>query len=170
MNNMNPKDPHQDMRIELFATPDSVYAIDSPVRVKILSLLREGELSFDKIAELSGKAKSTVSVHLKKMAKEGIIGSKQDPDDARKKIFFIKSEYLGKLSSKKMLKDGIDLYLRNQCEKDKNPENINNISYYLETFSKFDSTLVLMIRDIINEMEQKNMIKPIKMIPKVIKK
>ncbi|AEG18267.1 hypothetical protein [Methanobacterium paludis] len=62
------------------------------------------------------------------------------------------------------------LYLRNQCEKDKNPENINNISYYLETFSKFDSTLVLMIRDIINEMEQKNMIKPIKMIPKVIKK
>ena len=121
MNNMNPKDPHQDMRIELFATSDGVYAIDSPVRVKILSLLREGELSFDKIAELSGKAKSTVSVHLKKMAKEGIIGSKQDPDDARKKIFFIKSEYLGKLSSKKMLKDGIDKYVSSYVESNGNP-------------------------------------------------
>ena len=58
------------------------------------------------------------------------------------------------------------LYLRNQIERDRNPENINNISYYLETFSDLDNILVLMIRDIINEMAQKNMIKPIKIIPK----
>ena len=86
------KEPLKEMHIELFSTSEGIYAINSPVRVKILSMLRKGELSFDQLVELSGKAKSTVSVHLRRMGDEGIIGSKTDPKDARKKIFFIKSE------------------------------------------------------------------------------
>lgn len=121
MNCMNHKYPSQDIKIELFATPEDVYAIDNPVRLKILSMLREGELSFDRIVELSGKAKSTVSVHLKRMSNEGIISSKQDPKDARKKIFFLKSEYLGKLSREKVLKEDMEKYLKNYIESEDNP-------------------------------------------------
>lgn len=58
------------------------------------------------------------------------------------------------------------LYLKNECERGKNPENINNIPYYLKTLSDFDNNLVMMIKYIIREMAQKNMLKPIKMIPK----
>ena len=108
---MSKREPLKDMQIELFSTSEGIYAINSPVRVKILSMLRQGELSFDQLVEYSGKAKSTVSVHLKRMTNEGIIGSKTDPQDARKKIFFIKSEYLGKLSGKKIVSDKIEDYV-----------------------------------------------------------
>jgi hypothetical protein len=108
---MSKREPFNDMQIELFSTSEGIYAINSPVRVKILSMLRNGELNFDQLVERSGKAKSTVSVHLKRMANEGIIGSKVDPLDARKKIFFIKSEYLGKLSGKKVVTEKIEDYV-----------------------------------------------------------
>ena len=109
------------MHIELFSTSEGIYAINSPVRVKILSMLRKGELSFDQLVELSGKAKSTVSVHLKRMVDEGIIGSKTDPKDARKKIFFIKSEYLGKLSGKKVVTENIEEYVSSYIDSEGDP-------------------------------------------------
>jgi uncharacterized protein len=115
------KEPLKDMQIELFSTSEGIYAINSPVRVKILSVLREGELNFDQIVELSEKAKSTVSVHLRRMVNEGIIGSKTDPKDARKKIFFIKSEYLGKLSGKKVVSENFEEYVADYIESEGNP-------------------------------------------------
>ena len=118
---MDKKDPFQEMQIELFSTSEGIYAINSPVRVKILSMLRKGELNFDQLVELSGKAKSTVSVHLRRMADEGIIGSKTDPLDARKKIFFIKSEYLGKLSGKKVVTENIEDYITNYIDSTGDP-------------------------------------------------
>lgn len=119
--NSGQKYSKQDKQIELFATPKGVYAIDSPVRVKILSMLRKNELSFDQIVAFSGKAKSTVSVHLKKLVDEGIIDSKPDPEDARKKIFFINSEYLGELSHEKRLEDSIETYVTNYISSDGDP-------------------------------------------------
>jgi uncharacterized protein len=113
---MDKIDPFKEMQIELFSTSEGIYAINSPVRVKILSMLRKGELNFDQLVELSGKAKSTVSVHLRRMTNEGIIGSKIDPLDARKKIFFIKSEYLGKLSGKKVVTENIEDYVTSYIE------------------------------------------------------
>lgn len=107
--------------IKLFATPKGVRAIDSPVRSKILSILKDGELNFDQIVELSGKAKSTVSVHLKKLVNEGIINSKTDPKDSRKKIFFISSEYLGDLSTERKLGDEIEDYVSSFVMSDGDP-------------------------------------------------
>ena len=118
---MDKKDPFQEMQIELFSTSEGIYAINSPVRVKLLSMLRKGELNFDQLVELSGKAKSTVSVHLRRMTDEGIIGSKTDPLDARKKIFFIKSEYLGKLSGKKVVTENIEDYITNYIDSTGDP-------------------------------------------------
>jgi predicted hydrocarbon binding protein len=118
---MDNKEPLKDMQIELFSTSEGIYAINSPVRVKILSVLRKGELSFDQIVELTGKAKSTVSVHLKRMTDEGIIDSRIDPKDARKKIFFIKSEYLGKLSGKKVVTENIEKYVSSYIDSEGDP-------------------------------------------------
>ncbi|MDD1702459.1 MAG: ArsR family transcriptional regulator, partial [Methanoregula sp.] len=73
----------------------------SPSRIQILSVLAGRELPFDEIVRLSGKAKSTVSVHLKGLEREGIVCGKIDPEDSRKKIFFIRSDRLGNLADKK---------------------------------------------------------------------
>jgi uncharacterized protein len=108
-------------QIELFSTPEGLYAIKSPVRVKILAMLREKELKFDEIVALSGKAKSTVSAHLKRMVKEGIIDSKPDPEDARKKIFFMKSDYLGVLYKDIQLKEDLQDYVSRYIQSDGNP-------------------------------------------------
>jgi uncharacterized protein len=118
---MEKREPLKDMHIELFSTSEGIYAINSPVRVKILSMLRQGELSFDQLVQMSGKAKSTVSVHLRRMVNEGIIGSKTDPSDARKKIFFIKSEYLGKLSGKKNVTENIEEYVSSYVNSEGDP-------------------------------------------------
>lgn len=118
---MEKREPFKEMQIELFSTSEGIYAINSPVRVKILSMLRNGELNFDQLVELSGKAKSTVSVHLKRMVDEGIIGSKTNPKDARKKIFFIKSEYLGKLSGKKVVTENIEEYVSSYIDSKGDP-------------------------------------------------
>ncbi|NYT18106.1 MAG: ArsR family transcriptional regulator [Methanobacteriales archaeon] len=103
--------------VEIFSTADGLQVIKSPLRVKILSMLRERDLSFDEIVKLSGRAKSTVSGHLKDLSQEGIIGSRAHPTDARKKIFFIKSGYVGKLQQRNMeedLKEHINRYIKSE--------------------------------------------------------
>ena len=107
-------------QIKLFATSQGIIAIKSPVRVKILTMLREGDLSFDDIVKLSNKAKSTVSSHLKAMVKEGIINSHVDPHDARKKIFFIQSDYLGKLQ-REQLQEDISAYIQRYISTENDP-------------------------------------------------
>lgn len=119
-NSKSDTDELPDIRIELFATPDGVKAIKSPVRIRILSMLREGELSFDEIVKLSGRVKSTVSSHLKAMTSEGIISSRTDPKDARKKIFFIQSEYIGKLH-RQQLQEDISAYIQRYISSENDP-------------------------------------------------
>lgn len=108
-------------KIKLFSTSKGVRAIDSPVKTQILSMLKKGELNFDQIVESSQKAKSTVSVHLKKLVNEGIINSKPDPDDSRKKIFFMSSEYLGDLSKGKKMDECLQYYVSNYITNDGDP-------------------------------------------------
>jgi predicted hydrocarbon binding protein/DNA-binding MarR family transcriptional regulator len=117
---MNQEYPYKE-QIELFSTAKGLYIIDSPMRIKILNLLREKERKFDEIVLLSGKAKSTVSEHLKKLSDEGVIASRPDPDDARKKIFFIKSEYLGELSREKLFKEDLEKYVHSYLESNGSP-------------------------------------------------
>lgn len=92
---------HMASGVGLFATPSGVRAVQSPARAQILTVLAEHELPFDEIVKQSGKAKSTVSVHLQGLVREGIVADRADPDDSRKKIFYLKSPYLGGLAVKK---------------------------------------------------------------------
>ncbi len=83
----------------LYATPEGARTVHSAVRAKILTLLGSGDLPFDEIVRLCGRAKSTVSAHLKVLLEDGIIGSKTDPSDERKKIFYLASPPVGNLSA-----------------------------------------------------------------------
>jgi uncharacterized protein len=102
---------NEQVPIELFATAGGIHAIDSPVLVNILSMLKGCEMPFDEIVERSGKAKSTISVHLNRLIAEGVIGSRLDSLDRRKKIFFINSSYLGGLQKDQGIDEDIKEYV-----------------------------------------------------------
>jgi hypothetical protein len=92
-------DPHPDYPdrpsyIGLYASDQGIRAIDSPVKVRILDMLTRQDMAFEALVEGSGRAKSTVSIHLKDLAESGIIGAKSDPSDGRKKIFYLNAFYL----------------------------------------------------------------------------
>jgi len=90
----------------IFSTPAGIRTVNSPVRVKILSVLSARDLTFEEIVRLSGRAKSTVSVHLRGLEQDGIIGARTDPGDERKKIFSLKSHPLGNLTGGIAADDG----------------------------------------------------------------
>jgi uncharacterized protein len=88
--------------IKIFATSKGLNVVKSPVKSTILSFLKEKDMSFEEIVKRTGKSKSTVSAHLTALSKEGIIESRHDPTDQRKKIFFISSRFLGNLNPDKL--------------------------------------------------------------------
>ena len=84
--------------IQIFSNSNEnigVNVIKSPVKLTILEMLRDRDMEFDEIVSNTGKSKSTVSVHLKRLRESGIISYKLHPVDNRKKIFFLNSKYIG---------------------------------------------------------------------------
>lgn len=80
-----------DQNTRIFSTEKGIVALDSPVKLKILEILRSGTKSFDDLVEQSGKAKSTISVHLDDLEKLNLILEKTSPEDKRKKFFVLNS-------------------------------------------------------------------------------
>jgi len=72
--------------IRLFSSDKSVHAIKSPVKIEIFNLLDQGDCSFDTIVAATGKAKSTISAHIKDLEERGLLFSHPDPTDLRKRI------------------------------------------------------------------------------------
>ena len=97
--------------VKLFSTDEGINVIKSPMKAQILSLLEKSEMSFDRIVEHTGKSKSTVSEHLQALVDDGIIDYRPDPEDRRRKIFYIKSRHLGDVSSIKELEESTEHYL-----------------------------------------------------------
>lgn len=97
---LNNKQLNQDKPVQIFAKTDgssSVNVIKSPVKLTILELLKSSEMEFDEIVTNTGRSKSTISVHLKALREEGIIDYKLDPNDNRKKVFYISSKFVGEV-------------------------------------------------------------------------
>ena len=92
--------PERASYIGIYATPEGINAIGSPVKVRILDMLARQDMGFDDLVEQSGRAKSTVSVHLKDLASAGIVSAKPDPLDGRKKIFSLHSLFLAGADSR----------------------------------------------------------------------
>lgn len=75
----------------LYHTDKGLVYISNGVRVRILDELSKRNLSLTEMVEITGKAQSTLSVHLDSMVKEGVIISREDPDDNRRKTYSISS-------------------------------------------------------------------------------
>ena len=87
--------------IQIFSNLDEdigVKIVKSPVKLTILEMLKNSEMEFDEIVSNTGKTKSTISAHLKSLRENGIISFKLNPDDNRKKIFYINSKYLASIN------------------------------------------------------------------------
>jgi predicted hydrocarbon binding protein/DNA-binding transcriptional ArsR family regulator len=105
-----PGRPGATREIDLYSTPGGARAVGNPVRRAILDALREREHSFDEIVTLAGRAKSTVSVHLKELTAAGVVGSRTDPADARKKVFFLTGDLVGSVSAEDRVADALSAY------------------------------------------------------------
>jgi len=96
--------------IDLYSTPDGTRAVENPVRRAILVALREHECTFDEIVTLAGRAKSTVSVHLQDLTAMGVIGSRADPEDARRKIFFLTGDLVASITPEDRVTEALAAY------------------------------------------------------------
>lgn len=130
-----------------------VDVIKSPVKLIILSMLKDGEMEFDTIVKNTGKSKSTVSVHLKALREDGIISFKFDQEDQRKKIFYINSRFLGEIEPPEpfeLEEQKVQYLLDNIINK-----NVNEpLNFSLLLFHTFRSTLIqegININPILNE-------------------
>ena len=75
----------------LYNTDNGIVIITNGVRVRILDELSKRNLSLTELVDLTGKAQSTLSVHLESMVNDGVIKSREDPEDNRRKIYSISS-------------------------------------------------------------------------------
>jgi len=80
--------------IQLCASERGLKAIDSPLKARILEMLEEGEMDFEEIVNRSGRAKSTISAHLKALTEAGITIWRPDPADARRRLFSLNGRIL----------------------------------------------------------------------------
>ncbi|MDK2973662.1 MAG: uncharacterized protein PWP08_33 [Methanofollis sp.] len=123
--------------VELLSSSSGVHAVKSPVRVLILETLQEGEVPFDEIMRRTGRAKSTVSVHLRDMVNEGIVNWRVDPEDARKKLFFTNAERIGALSMSGRISGELARYTGDYRERGGDP-----FAYYRLMFRTIRATLM----------------------------
>jgi predicted hydrocarbon binding protein/DNA-binding HxlR family transcriptional regulator len=80
---------------EVYSTATGLKQISKPIRQKILSELQKRKMSLSEIAALTSKAQSTLSSHLDELTREGLIASHGDPEDNRRKIFYLTSKPIG---------------------------------------------------------------------------
>ena len=107
--------------VQLYMTPEGPKIIESATKTKILSLLEVKELYFDEILAKTGKSKPTLSNHLKILEDRGIIGSKSDPYDKRKKLFYIKAKQYVELSTDIKLNIDLKNYFKDSFTQIDNP-------------------------------------------------
>jgi predicted hydrocarbon binding protein len=129
--------PERQSFIGLYASPEGIRAIDGQVKVRILEMLERQEMAFEELVSMSGKAKSTVSVHLKDLTDTGIIGARVDPTDARKKIFYLNSLYLAGADS-----GGLDWFDINHYMRKNLPCHSDPAAVYRFIFSSIRLTLL----------------------------
>ena len=107
--------------VGFFRTSRGLRIVDSPTRSRILRMLGDGDLAFEEIVAQTDRAKSTVSVHLRELVADGVLGSRSDPDDGRRKYFFIDAEYLGRLSDSERLDADVERLLADYDPTDPDP-------------------------------------------------
>ncbi|MDR0778144.1 MAG: ArsR family transcriptional regulator [Methanomassiliicoccaceae archaeon] len=85
-----------DESFDLYATVNGLVQVSNPVRRQILTQLASSDLSLTDISNITGKAQSTLSVHLDKMTGEGLVMFRDDPADSRRKMFSLSSRLMAR--------------------------------------------------------------------------
>ena len=101
----------QNRATTIFATKGGIIALDSPVKLQLLEILKEGTTSFEELVNQTGKAKSTISVHLNDLEKLNLIENKPSPSDKRKKFFVFNSQYVA--HSQKPMWENYETHMNN---------------------------------------------------------
>ncbi|TQD24412.1 ArsR family transcriptional regulator [Methanolobus vulcani] len=78
----------------IFSTDIGVIALNGSVKIKILDFLKTGCKSFDEIVQHTGKAKSTISVHLNDLKSQNLLEEAIDSKDKRKKVYYLRCQYV----------------------------------------------------------------------------
>lgn len=104
----NTGDVVMDRFFQVYLTSNGLKQISNPLRQRILSELQDKELSLSDIANITGKAQSTISGHLEELVREKLIACREDPTDSRRKIYHLISKPIGSSTSPRDdLKDAI---------------------------------------------------------------
>lgn len=82
----------KDNDFDIYRSEKGPVCITTPAHRRILAALQEGERSFGDIVDEAGKAKSTVSIHLNRMADEGLVSAREDEEDARRRWFSLEAD------------------------------------------------------------------------------
>lgn len=98
MNTAEPTGENADALI--FLKNGRTIVVDSPVRIEILRMIMDKDRRFDEIVRRIGRAKSTVSVHLRDMTDDGILTERVDETDARRKYLHLDARYLGTIAAR----------------------------------------------------------------------
>ena len=106
-----PKVKQNNDRFEIYSTVDAegnrgLVQVSDPLHQMILERLCKGPMSTTEISDLTGKAQSTLSVHLDQMVSQNLIRSEYDKNDSRRKIFTISSIKVA--SSKPTSPEGVE--------------------------------------------------------------
>ena len=75
--------------------------IKSQTKYEIIQLLNNYEMNFEDIVQNIAKNKSTISMHLKSLKDAGIVEYRLDPEDNRKKIFYLTANVVADINSSK---------------------------------------------------------------------
>lgn len=127
--------------IKVFETKkgkNRVTLIENQIKSYVLDMLSKGEMEFDDIVKNTGKSKSTISIHLKSLRKEGIVGFKLKEEDQRKKIFYIDSKQLCEVKYSNDINEfenqKLELLVSNLVGDDKNAPLISLFFQAIRTF------------------------------------
>jgi len=102
------KNVTMDESFDIYATANGLIQVSNPVRRQILTNLSTSDLSLTDISNITGKAQSTLSVHLEKMASDALVVFRDDPADSRRKIFSLSSKLMAR--SRDVNPEGMDVY------------------------------------------------------------
>lgn len=81
---------------EIYQGPTGYIAVTNPVRRQILAALADAPRELGDLVEMTGKSKPTLSsVHMARLASDGLVRVEPHPSDSRRKVYHLAGERIG---------------------------------------------------------------------------
>lgn len=79
---------------ELYMMGGGFVKVSSGIQRRILKALQDGDMTATDISVIVGRARSTLTVHLDNLVRDGLVGYRDNPEDGRSKIYYLISDPL----------------------------------------------------------------------------